>query len=258
MGPIQWMKKMVPPIWKAFVKRHFLGHRDTEEFFRVFFSLAGHKKIIQVGANDGEMTDPLRPFLKEKGDFEAVLVEPLPFYSEKLRKLYQGRKEIRIEQVACGASKGDRDLFYIPPFLADQMNGNGPLNNWAHGQGSFDHEVVVHWIRENSFRGEDYVQNIERFIAGIQSVKIQVLPIRELYGDWESLENSLLVMDVQGAEMEVLQGIDWGKAPRFIVLEDDLDRGPRLKDFLTSKGYRFLCGTTDKVFCLKDEKFRWE
>ena len=257
MKLVRQLKNWIPNTWKNAFKKGVLGHHEAEEFYRRYFSLPGKKRIIQVGANDGVMSDPLRPFLKEKGDLQAILVEPLPFYSEKLRKLYEGRPEIMIEQVACGASQGERELFFVPPEMADRMNGEGPQNNWAHGQGSFDKKVVEHWIKENAFRGTDYVKNMDRFIAGIVSVTISVMLLKDLSRRLDGTENLLLVMDVQGAEWEVLQGVDWSTPPRFIVLEDDMDRGKKIKNYLGTKGYRFLCGSTDKVFCRKDERFEW-
>ena len=42
-------------------------------------------------------------------------------------------------------------LYFIPPKVADQMNGDGPFNNWAHGQGSFNLDVVIYCIKKNIF-----------------------------------------------------------------------------------------------------------
>ncbi len=176
----------------------------------------GNKRIIQVGANDGEMSDPLRAYLQQPGNYAALLIEPIPFYADRLRRLYQGRTDIRIEQLACGSVAGELEFFMIPPEVADDMNGEGPPNNWAHGQGSFDKDVIIYWIRRNAFRGQEYRAQIPRFIDSIQSKKVPVVQLRMLQG--EQTENLLLVIDVQGFELQVLQGVDWDRPPAFIAL----------------------------------------
>ena len=63
----------------------------------------------------------------------------------------------------------------------------------------------------------------------------------------------LLVIDVRGAELEVLETLRTSRVkPRFIVFEDDLDdRHSRVcVDIMASLGYRYICGRTDKVFGL--------
>ncbi|MFM7183166.1 MAG: hypothetical protein ACKO4Z_00130 [Planctomycetota bacterium] len=60
----------------------------------------------------------------------------------------------------------------------------------------------------------------------------------------------LLVIDVQGAEIDVLRGVDWSRPPRCIIVEDDLGRGAPVAAFLMNRGYRHECGEHDKVFVL--------
>ena len=63
-----------------------------------------------------------------------------------------------------------------------------------------------------------------------------------------SNENLLLIVDVQGHELEVLKGINWNNAPRYLMLEDDQSKSDKLISFLNKKNFVFLCGSTDKVF----------
>ena len=52
--------------------------------------------MIQVGANDGIMCDPLRRYLAPtRGqELHAVLIEPIPFYFQRLQDLYAGYPNI--------------------------------------------------------------------------------------------------------------------------------------------------------------------
>ena len=229
-----------------FVKSLLPRKYEVDSFLDDFFSQPEDKKIIQVGANDGVMSDPLRPFLTSPGNYRAILVEPIPFYVAKLQKLYTERKDIRIIQGALGSENKIGTLYFIPPHVADLMNGEGPQNNWAHGQGSFDRNIVVHWIEQNKFRGDKYCQQVPYFISSIDHIDIPIHQVKELISP--SDQNLLLVVDVQGFELEVLKGIDWDYPPEFIMIEDDLDNPNNVIGYLESKGYRYVCGTSDKIF----------
>lgn len=219
------------------------------DFYRGWFTSLEPKSLIQIGANDGVMCDPLRPYLARSGesDLRAVLVEPIPFYCRKLRALYAACPNISVMQVACGASAGRMPLYFIEPGVADRMNGDGPANNWAHGQGSFDRRIVEYWIERNRFRGEEYVRNIDTWRASIVATDVDVVALAdiELSRDYENL---LIVVDVQGAELDVIRGIDWRHPPAYIVFEDDRRKAGPVEAYLTARGYAHLCGRNDKVY----------
>ena len=65
-------------------------------------------------------------------------------------------------------------------------------------------------------------------------------------------KNLLLILDVQGYEQEVLKGIDWKYAPKYIMLEDDQSKSNKLISFMKKKNFDYLCGSTDKVFINKE------
>ena len=66
---------------------------------------------------------------------------------------------------------------------------------------------------------------------------------------------SLLIIDVQGFELEVLRGINWSNSPDFIVYEDDLriynKKSNLIRSILKKKGYVYLGGKYDKIFSKK-------
>jgi FkbM family methyltransferase len=233
------------PFVVAIHGRLFNRNRQVDSFLRRYFESPGRKTILQVGANDGVMSDPLRPYLRESGNYTAILIEPLPYYCEKLKRLYANRKDVKVVNAAAGPAASSMNLYYLPPEIADQMNGIGPKNNWAHGQGSFDRETIIYWIKKNSFRGDEYVRKIPNFIDAIAKLTVPVYPIRELdFGG----DSSLLLIDAQGFELEVLKGVDWTRPPQFVVFEDDRASNGRVSAFLEDKGYKYICGKLDKVF----------
>lgn len=237
-------KRLIP----IFLKKFFLKKEKNsiDNFLTKYFQSKEKKYIIQVGANDGIQNDPIRKFLKTSNKYKAILIEPIPYYFNKLKLLYKKRKDIKIINVAVGARNKKKKLYFIPPKVADQMNGDGPFNNWAHGQGSFNLETVIYWIKKNIFRGKKYREKIPYFISSIDSINVKIIQTKKIL----SLPNKnlLLILDVQGYELEVLKGIDWKYAPKYIMLEDDRLNSNKLIAFMTKKNFNYLCGTTDKIF----------
>jgi FkbM family methyltransferase len=229
--------------------RRLTRQSSLRDFYDAYFSSGKHARLIQVGANDGVMCDPLRRYLARDGErnIRAVLVEPVPFYYAKLGDLYAGYPNITVLNVACGASRGRAPLYFIEPSVADQMNGDGPSNNWAHGQGSFDRNVVEYWIERNRFRGEDYVRNMARYLQSIVAIDVEIIRLAEIEMSGEN-DNLLLVIDVQGFELDVIRGIDWSHPPAYIIVEDDLNKAGPIGKYLSARGYFYLCGRIDKVF----------
>jgi FkbM family methyltransferase len=231
---------------------HLLSSRSQNEFLGRFFGSAtptDPRFVIQVGANDGEMCDPLRPYLA-KSDAEsvsAVLIEPVPYYVGKLEELYRQQQHIQVVNAACSAKAERRTLYYIDPAMASLMNGDGPDNDWAHGQGSFDRDTIVFWIEQNRFRGAWYNKNISKFIDAIQSLELDVIPLSSVPLS-NNNERLCLVIDVQGFEYDVLCGVNWSAPPAFVIYEDDMGKGQPVADLLTEKGYHLICGDIDKVY----------
>jgi FkbM family methyltransferase len=229
---------------------HSLKRPASEEQFlsRFFGKRLTPRTVIQVGANDGVMCDPLRPFFaKRRNDsVRAILVEPLDFYFKRLQQLYAGRRNTILIKGAAGERDESREFFHIDPAVASEMNGDGPQNDWAHGQGSFHRESVLHWIDQNSFRGQHYRENIDRYKQAILKTQVTCFPLRNIYSGRPGL--TLLTIDVQGAELDVLLGVDWRRPPDFIIYEQDLARLSIIDEMLRSLGYEYLCGDPNVVY----------
>ena len=245
-------RKLFNRIISILPKKFFLkkGKHSIDNFLNKYFKSREKKYIIQVGAKDGIQNDPIRKFLKTPDNFRAILIEPIPYYFNKLKLLYKKRKDIKIIKAALGAKNKKKKLYFIPPKVADQMNGDGPFNNWAHEQGSFNLETVIYWIKKNIFRGKKYREKIPYFISSIDSINVKIIQTKKIL----SLPNKnlLLILDVQGYEQEVLKGIDWKYAPKYIMLEDVQLKSNKLISFMKKKNFDYLCGSTDKVFINKE------
>jgi FkbM family methyltransferase len=244
--PFSILKKQNDDFKKRFLEIELSTKNDLDKFLDELFLSHKVRTVIQIGANDGVQNDPLRKYLSSPGGYQATLVEPIPYYVDILKSLYMDRDDVQVLQVAAGATESVRELFFIPPTLASEMNGDGPQNNWAHGQGSFDKNTVIHWIKENSFRGKDYVAKLQDYISAITSIQLHTMRTERLLPlDRNGL---LLVVDVQGFEIDVLNGIDWNNPPQWIIVEDDVGNTIDLLEFFADKGFSWVAGDHDKLF----------
>ena len=193
--------------------------KDPEKILENIIFSKNKKTIVQVGANDGLMSDPLRRFLIKKGNYKAILIEPLDYYYNNLLKLYKKRKDIKLLKIFISTKKKQK-IYFIPPKIADLMNGEGPKNNWAHGQGSSDKEFIIKQIKLNNFRGSNYKKNIQKYINSIIHKNVRTMKISDINIDSKS--TIILVIDVQGSELDVLKTVDFKKQKiKYIYYEDE-------------------------------------
>ncbi len=225
------------------------------QFLSWFVSLDSHKQIIQVRTNDGVQNDFVYPFREhERPDVEHVLIEPHPYYARMSSERYANRADVTVIDAAVGESGSEFDLHYIEPSVADHMNGDGPPNGWAHGQGSVSRARVVKAIYDNSFRGSEYRRQIPSFIDAISVQRVTCIPLASFNF---SARATCLVVDVQGMEMEVLSTLDSTSLPEFAVIEDEFE-DDRISQKMTDLGYDLLIGGHDKVFQHRDSKFSYK
>ena len=221
-----------------------------DNFLKRFFNSKRKKLIIQVGGNDGINSDPLRKYFKKKGNYRAIIIEPLDYYFKSLKKLYRGRSDIMIKKFAISNNRKKQNIYFIDPSIATKLNGDGPKNNWAHGQGSFDKRIVKYWIIKNSFRGKDYRNNIPLYINSIKKNTIITKKLSD-FGFTKNLE-TLLVIDVQGFELEVIESMNWSNSPKYIIYEDDIKlfkfKSNKIRKILKDNNYKYIGGKYDKLF----------
>ena len=195
--------------------------------------------IIQIGANDGLMCDPLYRFTKLQKTRSFFRIEPHPFYFKKLKQLHSGDAHVTCLQLAVSAdSNPTRELFYIPTHIADLMNGSDPSlqNNWAHGQGSFYKDFIIDSIQRNKFRGKEYCSQIEFFISSITSVPVYQISLNLLFNLLGETQPYMLFLDVQGSEFDILSTLH-DVLPLYIVYEHDTDAFDNASEFLLDLGY---------------------
>ena len=195
--------------------------RITEILDSVFAELP-EITVVQVGANGFTLDDPIEKYLS-KHTGKIYLIEPVDYCCRELQRKYSERPKTRIiESLITQKHDSIIDFFYVAYEQAVEMSAYGPKNNWAMGQGSFSRETIEMWIDQNSFRGAKYKKNINDYKRNIVNSKVKGQTLASLFSSHGISENSILVVDVQGAELDVLQSLaDSPSLPNLILYECD-------------------------------------
>lgn len=169
---------------------------------REFFSTRGKGFFVEVGANDSK--DGSQSWHLEEAGWTGILVEPQPELAEKLRTT----RSAAVYAVAC--SSPDRAGSRMPLHIA------GPFS-------SFDPTLVVTGIRPET--------TIDVPVKTLDDILIEARAPAPI---------DFLSIDVEGHELNVLQGFDVKRwRPRLILLEDHVS-GLAKHFFLNRCGYRLV------------------
>ena len=98
---------------------------------------AGHVSFIQVGSNNGVTGDPINKYIVNN-HWQGILVEPVPYLFEELKKNYKNFEQRLIFENAAIASKNGKLKFYRL-----QKSDLPGLPVWYDQLGSFNKETVL-------------------------------------------------------------------------------------------------------------------
>jgi FkbM family methyltransferase len=191
---------------------------------------AAHREravFVQIGANDGEFLDPLRPYIARHA-WRGVMVEPIPHVFARLQARYAGEARISLENAAVAASDGKREMFHV----AVGAQGEG-VPVYADALASFDRGRVRSHL-EQAADPDGLLRRIE-----VPCVSFDSLCRRH------GLQRpDLILIDAEGADGEIVEAIDLERrGPRLLVYEhhhlEAVDR-ERCERRLAGGGYELV------------------
>lgn len=205
---------------------------------RAFADAYPEAVFAEVGANDGDQHDLLRPLIVSR-DWRGIVVEPVPYVFERLRRNYGHRPGLVLENVAIGAENGRRAFYHLAEVEDHRREG---LPRWYDGIGSFSREEVLS-------HGEQ-IPDIESRLA---TTEVQCLTLSTLCRRHGVEELDLLLLDTEGHDWEIIRHIDLtAYMPRLLVYEHyhlSPDDRSECCEHLRSLGYETMEEHFD-TFCL--------
>lgn len=174
--------------------------------------------IIQIGANDGILNDPLRHHLLQ-GGFRGFLIEPIPAIYEILENNISSIDGIEALNVAVSDRNGTMAL-HLPSNFNESTK---------HQNASFE------------------LKNLQK--TGVSRDNVQVLQVAtrtvsSILKSWQESRLDLLVIDAEGHDWRILQNcFDDNIEPSVIFFEIvhlDAKQRKTYRDLLKTKGYVYV------------------
>ena len=199
--------------------------------------------LVVVGACSGVW---LTSLLEEHENQNILLVEPVPYNIALLKENTRKYSNITIETSAVSEKNEIKKFYYVKGEAVKKLG-----KHWASGIGSFDKQHILN-------------HKNKRFLVGdsdIEEVDIQYLTFSNLMDKYSISSIDLLQIDVEGAEFEILNSINFEKIKinkiifEFKHFDGTFKEGPKLKlikEKLTKSNYSLT--EIDKENMLAEKK----
>lgn len=187
---------------KGFLYRiYWLG--DKSKIRVALLEIAKKKKnifLVNIGANDGLTNDPLRELVITK-KWKGLMVEPIPYIFERLKKTYKNKKGILLENAAVSNVNGTTNFWYIEK-TRELRSGEDQI-------GSFDKKIVLKSIEECNFSKKHLIKG-----------EIRCLTLKKLLTKHKIKKIDVFSIDTEGFDYEIIKQIDFKKfKPQLIIFE---------------------------------------
>lgn len=159
-------------------------------------SLNQNVTLIQIGANDGKMADPVFPFIA-RGHWRGLMVEPHPTYFSDLQDRHKDRPELKLFNTAVSSDVGSFELFHLNEAARDRYPRG------IRGCASLDRGRMLDALARGSRR-----KGIQMRKDDIASTVVQTQRLDALLLQAGLDQADLLVIDVEGHELSVLSSVD--------------------------------------------------
>ena len=173
--------------------------------------------LVIIGAHSGGW---LTQLFEKYQNQNILLVEPVPYNITLLKENTAKYKNINIETSAVSGKDQIKKFYYVKPDAVKKLG-----KHWASGIGSFDKQHILN-------------HKYKRFMVSdsdIEQIDIQYLSFSNLIEKYSISSIDLLQIDVEGAEFEILNSIDFEKIKinkiifEFKHFDGTFKEGPKLK-----------------------------
>ena len=173
--------------------------------------------LVVIGAHSGIWLTSLLEKYKEQS---ILLVEPVPHNIQQLKKNISKYKNIKIEMSAVSSKNEVQKFYFVKPESIKKLG-----KHWASGIGSFDKQHILNH-KNKRFKVEN---------SDIEEIEIQYLTFTDLVNKYSITSIEMLQIDVEGAEYQILNSIDFTKISiqkiifEFKHFDGTFKEGPKLK-----------------------------
>jgi FkbM family methyltransferase len=163
----------------------------------------GARTFLQIGANDGYLSDPLNlAIFRHK--LTGTFVEPQSNYYRELQKTYRDFPGMVFLQCAIAAKNSVMTMYTL------DCSG-GRLPGWAHGVGTLSHEQIRKF--------GDQIDDIESYI---RTDEVQCITVADLLDRAAHRDPDIIVVDAEGFDHQILSQFDFaGLSTKLVIYETE-------------------------------------
>jgi FkbM family methyltransferase len=161
--------------------------------------------FIEIGSNDGDQHDHLRPFI-ESSHWRGIMVEPVPYVFRRLQRNFGVRPGLALENVAVAAHDGTMPFYFLREARPGELR---TLPRWYDGIGSFSRETLLGHAQ--------FIPDIEERLI---CEEIPCLTFESLCRRHDVTSLDLLLIDTEGYDAEILKLVDFqALTPALVIYE---------------------------------------
>lgn len=179
---------------------------SDDEIIRIIKTLEQRNRIcfVQIGSNDGKQGDPLYNFVMKSDKWHGVLVEPVNFLFERLKKNYANKSGLIFENSLISNDRKERIFYYVD---SSAKKSFPDLPDWYDQLGSFNHGHILHHLGKKI---EPYIKK-----QSLKSIKLN-----DLLRKYDIHGLDLLHIDVEGHDYQIIKQLDLKRMrPVMILIE---------------------------------------
>ena len=159
--------------------------------------------FVQIGTMDGITNDNMYSHIINK-KMRGVLVEPIPYWFNKLKETYKNINYVSFENAAVSLSNGETNMFYVNP----EKVKNEKLPDWYNGHSSilYQHAPGNLWgIKGSSTQ------------IKVNSINLDTLTKKHNIEDID-----IYFSDCEGYDLDIIKQLDFNKfKPSIINIESN-------------------------------------
>ena len=161
--------------------------------------------FVEVGSNDGEQHDHLRPHILARR-WRGVMVEPVPYVFARLQANYAGVEGVALENAAIAERDGRLPFFHLRDADAGER---AALPDWYDGVGSFNRDAIL-----------THAPQMPDIAERIVELEVPALTFATLLERHGIDRPDLLVIDTEGHDWAIIRSIDLDRhGPRLMIYE---------------------------------------
>jgi FkbM family methyltransferase len=158
--------------------------------------------FVQIGSNDGDHGDPLRPYVDSRR-WRGILVEPVPHVFERLRSKRGDNEQLTLVNAAIAPQDGPMPFYYVAE------SEDPTLPPWYDEIGSFSLDNVLHPY---------HVEQIPDLADRIVEAEVMCTSFERLWRTHALPRLDLMHIDAEGFDDVILEQLDLAQLRPVLIL----------------------------------------